>query len=324
MSMQALFALLDAEAAVPNQDAVEGDVFGAFEAEAEERASCEATDLEERAAIQADVLEKDYDRESGVIMTKETVPAETPSDPVMEVKAEESVKAADEATLIAQFQMPDDTSYRHKGERFQLIFQGVATHCAHCGFKLTDSISMERCLGPVCSKRGYLEDPKEADEVGAIFALAEFPTLAQYVTDVYKPLGVRKMMNFLVRICALNRRSPVHAACTDAIEQLGYKTLASLLRESIAVVEVNPSTAHAGSVKVWVKKSEWSWGWTNALRAINGAHFSRAEKGTIVPDQQKAAVWELIKKYYAGFYCKTAKGCVKIPALPPVPTPHVR
>lgn len=318
MSMQALFELLDQE--TTHQDAVEGNAFGAIEADAEERAACEAMDLEERAAIQADVLEKDYDRESGVVMKNVEIPAEVPSDPVMDQKAEESLKVADEAALIAQFQMPSGT-YRHKGERFELITQGVATRCAHCSMKLTDSVSLERALGPTCSKRGYLEDPKEADEVGAIFALAEFPALAQYVTDVYKPLGVRKMMNFLVKICALNRRSPVHAACTDAIEQLGYKALASLLRESIAVVEVTPSTAHKDSLKIWVKKSEWGWGWTNSLRTIHGSHFSRAEKGTIVPITEKAAVWAMIRKYYAGFYCKTAKGCVKIPALPaPVQT----
>ena len=310
MTMQALFSMLD------GQEKADGSAFGAY-------------DSELQLEIQAEALEKDFDRESGVNMVAEIPEVQIPevpaSDGVMEAKEAASLSVADEAALIASFQLPDTTSYRSRGERHELIFQGVATRCAHCSLKLTDAVSLERAMGPTCSKRGYLEDPKVSDEMGALIALAEFPALVEYVTQVYKPLGVRKMMNFLVRMCSLNRRSPVHAACTDAIEMLGYTQLASTLRESIAVVEVFPSKTEANANVIWVRKNEWHWGWTNALRGIKGAHFSKSEKGTVVPVAQKAEAWNLIRKYYAGFYCKTATGVVKIPALkvavPTVPTP---
>ncbi len=198
------------------------------------------------------------------------------------------------------------THYIKKGQRFQLVFQGVCSHCAHCGQPLTDSVSIERGLGPVCSKKGYLEDPTDPDEMQAMIDLAEYPDLVQYLTDHYKPKGVRGLMNGLVKICSLNRRSPVHQACCDAVESLGYRRLASLLRESIAIIEVKDSAEHPGCFHVWVKKSEWNWSWTNALRAVPGAHFSKHLKGTIVPKGQKAALWELMLKFYEGF-------CAKVP-----------
>ncbi len=205
----------------------------------------------------------------------------------------------------ASFAMPPK-QYISKGQRFTLTLQGVCTHCAHCGQPLTDSVSVERGIGPVCSKKGYLEDPKESDEMQAMIDLAEYPDLVQYLTDHYKPQGVRGLMNGLVKVCSLNRRSPVHQACCDAVESLGYKALASLLRESIAIVEVKNSETYPGCFHVWVKKSEWNWQWTNAIRSVPGAHFSRTEKGTIVPFGQKKALWELMLKHYAGF-------CAKVP-----------
>jgi hypothetical protein len=206
----------------------------------------------------------------------------------------------------SSFEMPP-LNYIKKGQRYTLNFQGVCTHCAHCGQPLSDSVSIERGIGPICSKKGYSEDPVDADEMQAMIDLAEYPALVEFLTKNYKPKGVRGLMNGLVRICSLNRRTPVHQACTDAVESLGYKRLASLLRESIAVVEVKDCVEHPDSFHVWVKKSEWSWGWTRSLRAIPGAHFSTALKGTIVPKSQKRALWENLIRFYEGF-------CAKVPS----------
>ena len=237
-----------------------------------------------------------------------------------EQAAAEAASDAEEALIEpmpsqdpASFAMPPK-QYIKKGQRFTLVFQGVCSHCAHCGQPLTDSVSVERGLGPICSKKGYLEDPTDPDEMQAMIDLAEYPDLVDYLMANYKPKGVRGLMNGLVKVCSLNRRSPVHQACCDAVESLGYRKLASLLRESIAIVEVSVLSASDDSLKVWVKKSEWSWAWTNAVRGIPGSFFSREHKGTIVPASRKKELWELIKRHYAGFCCKTEKGTVKIPA----------
>lgn len=209
------------------------------------------------------------------------------------------------------FCMPPATYYK-AGRRHQLVFQGVCTHCAHCGQPLSDAVSIERGIGPICSRKGYSEDPKSSDEIQAMIDLAEYPDLVNFIVEHYKPQGVRAMMNALVKICSLNRRDPVHPACCDAIESLGYERLASTLRESIAVVEIRDCTEHSGSYHVWVKKSDWNWGWTNALRAIPGAFFSRQLKGTIVPKTAKRQLWDAMLKYYSGLCAKTPNGTIKI------------
>mgnify|MGYP001236362137 CR=1 FL=1 len=214
------------------------------------------------------------------------------------------------------FDMPP-TSYFRKGQRFQLVFQGVCSSCAHCAMKLTDAISIQRGLGPICSKKGYLEDPTNPDEMQAMIDLAEYPDLVDFLTKTYKPQGVRGLMNGLVKICSLNRRSPVHQACCDAIESLGFRSLASLLRESIAIIEIkSPKFSNLNThVKVWVKKSEWNWTWSRDLKTIPNLYFSKQEKGWMVPISAKRPLWELVKKHFGGFCCKTEKGTVKVPAV---------
>lgn len=276
---------------------------------ADEAKASEADEIMEAMEVVNDSMtERAAERQGFVVTTDEGAVAIAETGALAQA-AQDSDKAQDEAAMIAAFAMPQPVDYRSRGERYQLIFDGVCTHCAHCGQPLTDSESIERGIGPVCSKKGYLEDPKQADEMGGIIALAEFPDLADYVAKVYKPQGARKMMNFLVKICALNRRSPVHLACTDAIEALGYKQLASTLRESVAVIEVKPRKDDPDNFLVWVKRSEWHWDWTNALRTLPGTRFPgrySGEKGTIVPKRHKSALWDMMNRYYAGF-------CAKVP-----------
>lgn len=238
-----------------------------------------------------EVLEKDFERK----------PEVTPLSLVSQ-----------EVPTVEDFKMPP-ISYTKAGRRHQLVFEGVCSNCAHCSQPLSDAISIERGIGPICSKKGYLEDPKSSDEIQAMIDLAEFPALMNFVVERYKPQGVRAMMNALVKICSLNRRSPVHPACCDAIDSLGYTRLASTLRESLAVIEISQAQ-DSGSYLVWVKKSDWHWGWTNALRQIPGSYFSKQAKGTIVPKTHKRELWTLMLKYYEGLCAKTPNGVVKIVA----------
>lgn len=266
-------------------------------------------DFDRALALEQGTMNYAEDGPVQVLVRTEDGPVAVVEDSALQAAASASEAARDEKALIAEFRMPEPFEYRSKGERYKLVFDGVCTHCAHCGQPLTDSESIERGIGPVCSKKGYFEDPKSADEIGAMVALAEFPALAEYVSAVYRPQGARKMMNFLVKLCALNRRSPVHLACTDAIEALGYDRLASTLRESVAIVEVSPRKADPSTFLVWIKRSEWTPAWTHALRGLSGSHAaprSSGEKGTIVPKRHKRALWEMMQRYYTGY-------CAKVP-----------
>lgn len=209
--------------------------------------------------------------------------------------------------------VPPEEAYRHKGMRYKLVFEGVCTHCAHCGQPLTDSASVERGLGPVCSKKGYLDETPVADDAEALLALAEYPTLVEYLTAKYKPQGNRGLVNGLVRTASLNRRTPVHAACCDAVEALGYKRLASALRESISVIELSDDKENPDSYSMWVKRSDFNWGFWNELKVMPGVRLMRyPTRHTIVPKVHRMAMAALFLKYYEGLCVKTPKGAHKI------------
>ena len=207
----------------------------------------------------------------------------------------------------------------------ELILDAVCTNCGHCGLALTDSVSVQRGIGPSCSKKGYSEDPVDGDEVQALISLAEYPELVEFLTEHYKPQGVRGLVNGLVRICSLNRKSPVHAACTEAIDALGYKRMASLLRESLAIAEVKVDKAYPDYLHVWVKKSAWSYSWTRELNAIYGTK-RHPIKGTLVLNAggraftevngekvlNKVLLWDSLIRNYDGHVVKTDKGAFRI------------
>ncbi len=217
---------------------------------------------------------------------------------------------------IATIEAP--SYYFYDGRRYPLICDGVCTHCAHCGIALTDAISIQRGTGPTCSKRGYLEDPVESDEMQAFIDLSEFPELCEYLTKKYKPLGVRSLMNGLVKIASLNRRATgLHSAICDAIDSLGYKRLSSTLRESIAVISISESKLNPDCLSVWVKKSEWKSSWSYDLkRAMGMNHYDRFRmsdsKGILVPKKYKPQLWSMMIKHYEGFSAKTPSGTIKI------------
>jgi hypothetical protein len=308
MSFAQMVDEMEQLARATHPDIVEGNAFGAHEA-AQEQAAYAA---ELAGELAAEAAEKELDRNMATIPAPATVVeqllAEIQDDKGVQAMGA-AVVAQDEAAQVAAFSMPP-AAYIYKGRRNTLIFEGVCSHCAHCGQPLTDAVSVERGIGPICSKKGYAEDPVQSDEIQALIDLAEFPALVDYITERYKPQGVRPMMNALVKICSLNRRSPVHPACCDAIESLGFARLASTLRESIAVVEIKDCKEHPGNYHVWVKKSDWHWGWSNAIRSLTGAFISRQLKGTIVPMRHKRDLWEMMLKFYGGLCAKTPDGKV--------------
>jgi len=204
------------------------------------------------------------------------------------------------------------TSKRHHSN---LVFEGVCSECAHCGHALTDSVSIERGIGPICSKKGYKEEPQDADEIQAMIDLAEYPDLVEFLTENYKPQGVRGLMNGLVKICSLNRKHDAFGAMCVAVSSLGFDKLASVLRESIAVVDLKEHDEHPGFYLVWVKKRDFTWAWAKSLKAISGWRYPRRGlRGILIPKQEDARkmLWAAMKDHYEGLVVKTPKGAFKI------------
>ena len=213
----------------------------------------------------------------------------------------------------------------------RLVLEGVCTHCAHCGQGLTDAVSVERGIGPVCSKKGYFEEPKDADEMQAMISLAEFPEVCQFLVDHYRPKGVRGLCNGLVKLASLNRGNhTLHVACCDAVEALGYLRLSNLLRESISIIQLKDSEVHPGCLEVWVKKHAFKWAWITDIRKIPGNFHDRNLNRTIIPIKgadgkhrggdfegkrmgNRQMLWELMIRHYAGQCGKiVGKGGFKI------------
>lgn len=228
-----------------------------------------------------------------------------------------------------------------KVHRSTLILQGKYEHCAHCGLKLTDSVSIESGIGPICRRNGgYYDEPEGGDEIQAFIVLSDYPDLIQFLTDNYKPKGQRALMNGLVGCCALNRKKPVHKACCEAIEALGFKRLASTLRKSLSTVKICKSDRYPGSFQIRIIKRDYNPMWAEELkRSAYGVFFSREEKSLIVPINKpdnatelavngdmvpnKQVLWESLVKYYEGLFVETPeynfeiKRGAAVPAISP-------
>jgi hypothetical protein len=194
-----------------------------------------------------------------------------------------------------------------------LILSDVCSQCAHCGLALTDAVSVERGMGGRCSSKGYMEDPVDGDELQAMIDLAEYPELVELLTKNYKPLGVRGLMNGLVKVASLNRKHEVFGACCDAIDSLGYKRLASLLRQSLAAVSVTENKNYPDYYAVWVKKLHFKYQWVREMREIPGTRTKVLDvRGILVPKTQKVPLWDALNRVYDGYIVKTEKGAFKI------------
>lgn len=211
-----------------------------------------------------------------------------------------------------------------------LVIDGVYSHCAHCGMKLTDARSIESGLGPICRKKGgYYADPVGGDQLQAFIVLSDYPELIKFLSSKYKEGDLRGLMNGLVGCCALNRRSPVHKACCEAIEALGFKQLASTLRKSLASVSVKRSTKYVGSFEVNVVSRDYRAAWfIHMERTAFGVFYDRETKSMIVPIHKpdnaeevavngdnvpnKLILWEAMVRFYQGLIVKTPNGNFEI------------
>jgi hypothetical protein len=226
-----------------------------------------------------------------------------------------------------------------------MILDGTCSHCAHCGHELTDAVSIQRGIGPICSKKGYEEDAvADADEVQAMVALAEYPELVEFLVKEYKPLGIRGLVNGLVRVASLNRprgrgqcegNADLFDAICDAVDALGHAKLAGLLRETLVVVEVKEAKGKDGFYDVWVKKANYRYSWSIALRNLRGTEWDRTQRKVYVlihkPGEKdllaftdvrgrgrvsnKQLLWEALVENYEGLIAKTPKGTFKIKQL---------
>lgn len=289
--------------------------------------------LQESFASKLDAL---IAKANGQVPTKEGMAANT-----YEEEEREAIKEADEAEPeLVEPELAESVEERTKETKEQrdrrlelqrplvgaistqkmvhgnMVLNDICVECARCKLKLTDAISVERGMGPECSSKGYAEESKDPDEIQAMIELSEYPVLVDFLTQHYMPHGVRGLMNGLVRIAALNRKTPAHAACANAIEALGYRRLAATLRDSLAIMWIRDSIRHPGHYHVRVRGREWTRSWSNdCYKNIPHCFYDKIEKGLIVSKHPaaKRALWNQMIRHYGGLCVKTENGTARIP-----------
>lgn len=185
---------------------------------------------------------------------------------------------------------------------------GMVFHCARCGEVLTDPASIENSWGPVCRKLANAAFastiPADTDSVLAHLAGVTFKAevlntaidaiTAEITAGVAKErTDWRGVANVLVRMIAYGTGAEKAALC-NAVEALGYVTLAAVARE-----EASPSAAEVtivnGRVVLKTKKNLAA---TTSIKAIPGRKFHPESKTWSVPVTEFRAVLNVVNKFF--------------------------
>ncbi len=170
----------------------------------------------------------------------------------------------------------------------------LATSCLICGKALCDATSVEVGIGPECRERAGLLD-FIADDVRE--KCNEITTLAA---------------SFALRGDIENVRK-----CAAMVAVLGLERLAMLIlnrfidaeekatRDRISIKDLGDGTMLV--VTPWKMNPEF----VNDWRAIPGRLYRRG--GNVIPNEQKPALFALLKKYFPGKYGVGCRGVFRIP-----------
>lgn len=261
--------------------------------------------------------------------------------PVAQEMQENAEKTSEEVPSSPLEGYPDLSNIKAvKVPHRNMVLEGITHNCANCGQDLTDAVSIQRGIGPICSKKGYKEDPTDPDEMQAMIDLAEYPELVEFLTEHYKPLGIQGLVNGLVRVASLNRphgagqrygNAELFEAICTSINSLGHKRMAALLRNTLAGIFVRKNKDFPGCLSVRVKRMYWKRQWSRDCESkLWNVHYDKKTKSLIIPvhdpaDESKVAMsntrdsdgklvsnrrvlWKLMTDHYTGLILKKEDG----------------
>jgi hypothetical protein len=170
-----------------------------------------------------------------------------------------------------------------------------ATRCIVCGIPLRDLDSVDRGMGPECSKQGYPTDGPNKDAANKLIVAASI---------------------------ALTERGDIKAVqdAADKVAILGYPETAELMRQRftpdrLAKLERKSKISidvvdGVLSVKTPFRRKD-SQDFIDAWRAIPGRRYR--DKINYIPVEQKAALWALLKRFFPGQFGVGSNGVFQIP-----------
>jgi hypothetical protein len=175
----------------------------------------------------------------------------------------------------------------------------VAVRCCVCGLELTDAVSIEKGIGPVCRKKYRYED---AYPVSREIALA----VSVYLTDSAVPEGAaltvidaahrddsRKAANVLVLVASTEGKDAAVTA-THALRLLGYSDLADKVQKRLCSVWISEADG------VLTVKTAWNPAFVAAVRNIAGRRWDGKNKVNLIPVAQKMALYNALKATFPG------------------------
>jgi len=169
----------------------------------------------------------------------------------------------------------------------------LATHCIICGRPLVDATSVEVGMGPEC--RGYAPDSgPEHEKANKLVFEAALAAQAGRIEDVL--------------------------AAADEIEKAGYAKLAEKVRrrfkKGAAKARRNPDIEIVVDGDTLLVKTPYrrkgSDEFVQAWRDIPGRRYDRNSNRNRIPVTEKAALWALLRKFFAGKYGIGPKGVFRV------------
>jgi len=168
----------------------------------------------------------------------------------------------------------------------------IASHCVCCGKQLTDPESIERGMGPECSKEGYQMPDDIRQEVNLLTHAA---AVACMEGDIQTVLDKAKSVEQKFGLIELANRM--------------RHRFVNIQRNAKIVIKMLPSGEMA--VKTPFRRSEKQ-AFIDAWRQIPNRCFIRGI-GNVIPVESKPALWGLLKRFFPGAYGKGPKGLFRVP-----------
>ena len=174
----------------------------------------------------------------------------------------------------------------------------VATHCCLCGRALTDAVSLERGIGPVCAEKGGLDAEPGASDWTA--ARRHIPAGLVVEGDA------RRTANRVLYRVSANTTALEVPALVEGLRALGFGAVATKLTERLAEEGAVTVRAEGDSLRV---EAPFSPAFNDALRAAAPARrWDREAKAWRVPTTARAGLWSALRAAFRGHALVTDTG----------------
>lgn len=174
----------------------------------------------------------------------------------------------------------------------------VATHCCLCGRALTDAVSLERGIGPVCAERfGADAEPGAADWA----AVSRLVPAALVVEG-----DARRTANRVLYRVSAARDSAEVPALVEGLRALGFAAVADRLTERLAEEGAVTVRAEGSVLRV---ETPFRPAFNDALRAeVPARRWNPTTKAWTVPVAAKRGLWNALRAAFRGHALVTDAG----------------